>query len=76
MMGNVWEWNESLFGSVRALRGGSCDGYDYYLASSYRCDYAPEGGDLNFGFRVAEVPEPATILLLSVGIVALRKIKQ
>jgi formylglycine-generating enzyme required for sulfatase activity len=36
MMGNVWEWNETLINSNRGLRGGSYGNYDYNLSSSDR----------------------------------------
>ena len=75
MMGNVWEWNETLlFGSYRGGRGGSCsDAADIPLASSYR-GYTVPYYELDIvGFRVASIPEPATILLLSLGGLALRR---
>jgi sulfatase modifying factor 1 len=59
MMGNVWEWNETLIDSYRGTRGGS---FAYspasHLASSYRLPYLPSNEDYNFGFRVASIPEP------------------
>ena len=77
MMGNVWEWNEAATetaGFSRGVRGGSFEHYDYHLASSYRGDAQPAQELSHIGFRVAsEVPEPATLLLLSLGAVILRK---
>ena len=64
--GNVWEWNEAIIGSYRGLRGGSFYSYDYSLRASDRDYYrypTDEGG--NVGFRVVEVPEPGTLLLLA-----------
>jgi formylglycine-generating enzyme required for sulfatase activity len=69
MMGNVWEWNETLYGSGRGIRGGSYSdiGADYYLRSFYRADYPTNSESVGVGFRVAEIPEPATLLLLGLG---------
>jgi formylglycine-generating enzyme required for sulfatase activity len=81
MMGNVWEWNETLLnGSFRGLRGGSYYyGDSYQISSSDRFYYYPlypSNEDINFGFRVASVPEPTTLLLLGLGAVMLRKPKK
>jgi len=78
MMGNVWEWNETLIlSSDRGIRGGSCYVYGgYYLRSSYRGDYYPYYEDYFIGFRVASVPEPATISLLALGGFLLRRRKR
>jgi formylglycine-generating enzyme required for sulfatase activity len=73
MMGNVWEWNETLlYGSGRGMRGGSCSYYAYYLASSSRyANYPYDDGGI--GFRVASiVPEPFSLTLLFLGGLALR----
>ncbi len=84
MMGNVWEWMESpyssgdyLSGAYRSVRGGSYSGLEYgspgyYLSSSYRRNYDPLHEGSSVGFRVASVPEPATLLLLGLGAVMLR----
>ena len=74
MMGNVWEWMESpyhsgdfLSGSDRGLRGGSFGHDDYYLRSSYRYSCHPYDEFVTVGFRVASVPEPASLVLLLLG---------
>lgn len=66
--GNVWEWNEAvLFGSCRGLRGGSFGDGDSVLHASYRI-YDHPAYEFNYiGFRVSEVPEPGSALLLLIG---------
>jgi formylglycine-generating enzyme required for sulfatase activity len=70
--GNVWEWNEAIpyVGyAYRGLRGGSFYGDDFsYLLASYRggSDFPTLEGDF-IGFRVSEVPEPATMAVLAFG---------
>jgi len=73
MGGNVWEWNEALIGSSRVRRGGSYHSSDSYLKSSTRFNNPPNVEDYHIGFRIASVPEPATLLLLGLGAVVLRK---
>lgn len=76
MMGNVWEWNETLSDfSFRGLRGGS-----YYinvdlLRSSHRGNIStPDNEDYDIGFRVASVPEPCSLVLLSLsGLTLMRR---
>ena len=71
MMGNVWEWMENshrsgdyLSGSFRSGRGGSYSVGDGYISSSTRLGFNPYNGFGNVGFRVASVPEPASLVLL------------
>ena len=83
MMGNVWEWmegpHEESFSS-RQLRGGGSCSFDTDLASSYNRDtyyHNPETEEWLVGFRVASVPEPATMSLLGLGgVLALLKRKR
>jgi formylglycine-generating enzyme len=78
MMGNVWEWDETKpydDHPWRIVRGGGFESTDpVWDLSSYRLD-ATELDNVNnsLGFRIASVPEPATILLLTLGGIILRK---
>ena len=66
--GNVWEWNETLIGSYRGLRGGSFGSYDGSLLASTQDNGFPPAGEFDvIGFRVSEVPEPATMAILMLG---------
>ena len=75
MMGNVWEWNETLIAySYRGARGGSFFANDgFTLASNHRHFMYPDDEWWTVGFRVASVPEPATLILLSLGGLVLRR---
>jgi len=74
MMGNVWEWMESpyysgdyLSSSGRGGRGGSIYNGDGTLSSSFRLYLDPYREADGLGFRVASIPEPATLSLLVLG---------
>jgi formylglycine-generating enzyme required for sulfatase activity len=72
MMGNVWEWNETPIGDYRGVRGGAYYQSNHYCSSYLRSWFFPHvEGDV--GFRVAVIPEPATLLLLGIGGVLIRK---
>jgi formylglycine-generating enzyme required for sulfatase activity len=80
MMGNVFEWVENPYytgdylpGSGRAIRGGSYGSSSTdYIKLRCRHNGYPSNEFASMGFRVASVPEPCTILLLSIGGLALR----
>ena len=66
--GNVWECNEAIiYGSARGLRGGSFAFDEFYLHAAVRYTYNPSNEDAIFGFRVSEVPEPASMAVLALG---------
>ena len=75
--GNVWEWNETtVLGGSRGTRGGS---HNDYLQSTMHAqtrwaDELPPEWDLGYyevGFRVAGIPEPASITLCFAGLLIL-----
>jgi formylglycine-generating enzyme required for sulfatase activity len=81
IMGNVWEWMENpwytgnyLSGFDRSLRGGAY--YYYYynddnLASSNRYNFNSNDENIySIGFRIASIPEPASVLFFIGGICA------
>lgn len=65
--GNLWEWNEAIVDVTnRGQRGGCFGNSEVSLrASSRSFGYPALQG--HFGFRVAYVPEPATLSLLILG---------
>ena len=77
--GNVWEWEETDFdllnsspgSSARGARGGSWGSDSVFLLSSSRSGSDPSNVLVNVGFRVASIPEPNTMLLGAMAIVAL-----
>ena len=64
--GDVWQWNEAdIFGdgSARGLRGGSWLYSSSTMASYIRVDGYPTIAYSEIGFRVASVPEPASVVM-------------
>jgi formylglycine-generating enzyme required for sulfatase activity len=68
--GNVGEWTEAVrLGTYRVVRGGSFLWIDYgcSLHASWRDHGYPTNESSGAGFRLAWVPEPATLLILALG---------
>jgi formylglycine-generating enzyme len=70
MGGDVAQWNETLIGSSRGVRGDSWYYESVLSASSFRFDGDPSIETYALGFRVASVgsvPEPSTGLLAALA---------
>ena len=74
--GNLWEWNETIIGSYRGLRGGAFLYADYTLLASMQLNENPAAQGGSTGFRVSElsepisgpIPEPVTMAGMVLGI--------
>ncbi len=78
MMGNVWEWNDTIpliSGShvARGVGGGSfADVYGALTREASVYNYNnPTLECLSYGFRVSAVPEPSSLIALAGGLVGL-----
>ena len=69
--GNVWEWNETVVqvgsGFFRGWRGGAFDYNISGLGATDREFEWPTNEYSDFGFRIAEVPEPGTMVVFALG---------
>ena len=69
--GNVYQWNEAnISGGSRGLRGGSFYDLGNNLRASdrsYSLLVTPTDEYNDIGFRVSEVPEPASLVIMALG---------
>lgn len=64
--GNVFEWNEKLtYGMFRGMRGGRYDGADTYMRASFELYGFPSNEEAGVGFRLVQIPEPASLTMLA-----------
>lgn len=73
MGGNVYEWNEFVLGpagELRTFRGGTANGDEFGMQSSFTGGDLPTGDSRFGGFRVVQVPTPTGALVLALGAVA------
>jgi formylglycine-generating enzyme required for sulfatase activity len=66
--GNRQEWTDGVSGSEKIIRGGSSDTYWVMERSDYRTASGPgnlwvNSTDWVYGFRIATVPEPSSLVL-------------
>jgi formylglycine-generating enzyme required for sulfatase activity len=70
--GDAFQWNESIYyTSSRGVRGGEFDVGSNDIESSDAGNTSPTDNEDFIGFRVVEVPEPASLGILAVGLSAL-----
>jgi formylglycine-generating enzyme len=73
--GNVWEWNEAIFSSWDGcLRGAGYNTSEICLRASNRSglNFGPQNVEYAYlGFRVVQVPEPASLGILSIGVIGM-----
>ena len=75
--GDVLNWNDAVISSsYRGGRGGYWSGYSGALASSYRYFNDPTNEAKSVGFRVANAPEPNSLMLLGLGGIILASLRR
>ena len=66
--GNVWEWTEAIDALGRGVDGGGFDNFSTAFHAPRRNFTNPTAEQKGVGFRVAVVPEPATLSLMAGGL--------
>jgi sulfatase modifying factor 1 len=74
--GNVWEWTTGTFSDYYVIRGWSWACNHAYWRADAKWEYPATTEFVNIGFRVAVVPEPATIFLLGLGVPILARMRR
>jgi formylglycine-generating enzyme len=70
--GNVFEWNEFVLGDTyRRLRGGAFDYDAVFLQASNSGMGTPTHESSDIGFRVVQLPEPASLGILGFAVVGM-----
>ncbi|TVQ30914.1 MAG: PEP-CTERM sorting domain-containing protein [Phycisphaeraceae bacterium] len=69
MNGNVFDWNETLIGDNRGVRGGAWGfSFEFNLRSTFRGDNSPLVENDSLGFRVASpIPGPGSVAVLGIA---------
>ena len=66
------QWNEATIGSLRGIRGASWQHFTVAnMQNTSRADAFPTGSANDIGFRVSQVPEPASLGIVATGLVAM-----
>jgi len=68
MGGDVWQWEETNtagYGVFRGLCGDSFAGFAAQLNSGAGSFALPSFQHFDYGFRVAEIPEPGSLAMLA-----------
>jgi len=73
--GNAYEWTDQILGLGLTVRGGSWGTFGDLMKSDMLQFILPTIEELDYGFRVASVPEPTSIVLtlLASGVMLIRR---